>query len=359
VTARPAGPQAVAGGGDRRDRSLLDLAPDAFIACDADQAITFWNRGAEAMYGWSAQEATGRNVHDLISPDRAGEGAGMAGLAETGHWQGDARHRTRDGRSIAIEGRWNVVVDDTGAAVGLIGTSRDVTARQAIEEDLSRSNAELQQFANVASHDLAEPLRTIASFVQLLAQRYVGRLDADADEFIGFTLDGVKRMQALIQDLLSYSNVSQLDYDLATVDCDELVIEVGTALRAEEAISRSALPSIRADAGQLRRVFQNLIGNGLKFVPPDREPRVTVSADRRDACWQFSVADNGIGITAGDRDGIFKMFQRLHSQEEFPGTGMGLSICQRIVERHGGRLWVDSVEGRGSTFHFTIPDTGR
>jgi PAS domain S-box-containing protein len=337
-------------------RSLLELAPDAFIACDPDAIITFWNRGAEATYGWSAHEATGRNVHDLLTPNRAEPGAGLPGLVETGAWQGVGRHRTKNGRSIAVEGRWKVVRDGQGAPVGLIGTNRDVTSRRAIEDELSRSNAELLQFAYVASHDLAEPLRTVASFIQLLAQRYVGRLDADADEFIGFTLDGVKQMQTLIQDLLSYSNVSHLDYNLATVDCAELIAEVCAALHAEDAITHSDLPCVMADASQLRRVFQNLIGNGLKFVPPDRDPAITVAAHRREGCWQFSVADNGIGIAKEYRDQIFKMFLRLHNQDEFPGSGMGLSICQRIVERHGGQLWIESVEHEGSTFHFTIPD---
>jgi light-regulated signal transduction histidine kinase (bacteriophytochrome) len=219
---------------------------------------------------------------------------------------------------------------------------------------LARSNEELEQFAYVASHDLSEPLRTVAGFVQLLSQRYKGRLDADADEFIGFALDGVTRMQALIQDLLTYSRVSRLEYKLDTVDAGAMVADLAQANTGPGAVTWSALPIVQADPGQLRRVFQNLIGNGLKFVGPGREPHVHVSAAREGAKWCFAVKDNGIGVPARHHERIFKMFQRLHSQDDFPGTGIGLAVCQRIIERHGGEMWVESTEGVGSTFFFTL-----
>lgn len=222
-------------------------------------------------------------------------------------------------------------------------------------EELARSNDELAQFAHVASHDLSEPLRTVAGFVQLLAQRYQGRLDADADEFIGFALDGVTRMQALIQDLLTYSRVSRLEYKLDSVDAQAVVTELAEANSGPGAVTCSALPIVQADPGQLRRVLQNLIGNGLKFVPPGRAPHVRVSAARDGDKWCFAVEDNGIGVPAQHHERIFKMFQRLDSQDDFPGTGIGLAVCQRIIERHRGDIWVESTEGVGSTFFFTLP----
>ncbi|MEO8692308.1 MAG: ATP-binding protein [Acidimicrobiales bacterium] len=345
---------------DARFRSLLDLAPDAIIATDCELVITFWNRGAESIYGWTSDEAEGQSLDALI--DGVHEPDNFQDLLTVGHWEGEATHRTKDGGSTVIEGRWSVVNDDAGDPIGLIGAHRDVSARRAIEDQLAeqadqleRSNAELEQFAYVASHDLAQPLRTIAGFVQLLGARYKGRLDAEADEFIDFALEGVTRMQTMIQDLLTYSRVSRAEYNLVAVDTRALVEQLMETLGVGDAVTISSpLPRVLADAGQLERVFQNLITNALKFVPPDRTAQVDISALDDAGQWHFVVRDNGIGIAAEHRERIFKMFERLHNHEEYPGTGIGLSVCQRIVERHGGRIWLDSVEGEGSTFHFTL-----
>ncbi|MDQ1423262.1 MAG: two-component system, chemotaxis family, sensor kinase Cph1 [Acidimicrobiaceae bacterium] len=264
------------------------------------------------------------------------------------------------GRPVPLRVSFAPILDRAGAVEFGIAVLEDVTderlattllAHQA--EELARSNAELEQFAYVASHDLSEPLRSVAGFVQLLSQRYKGRLDDDADEFIGFTLEGVRRMQTLIQDLLTYSRVSRLDYERVPVDCNRLMAE---ALQAETFIHVSELPTVWGDAGQLRSVFQNLVANGLKFKAPGREPELWISAVRHDTSWEFCVADNGIGIAEQHRERVFKMFQRLHSQDDFPGTGMGLSICQRIVQRHGGKIWVENNHDHGSAFRFTLPD---
>ncbi len=228
-----------------------------------------------------------------------------------------------------------------------------------LNEELIRSNADLQQFAYVASHDLQEPLRMVASYTQLLARRYKGKLDADADEFIGYAVDGATRMQRLINDLLAYSRVTSQGKDFEEVDCDLLLEGVLSTLRLaiEEnhaVVTHGTLPKVTADPGQLGPLFQNLVINAIKFHGAE-PPKVHVSAERRDHEWVFSVRDNGIGVDPQYADRIFVIFQRLHNREEYPGTGIGLALCKKIVERHGGRIWVESEPGRGATFSFTLP----
>jgi light-regulated signal transduction histidine kinase (bacteriophytochrome) len=226
-------------------------------------------------------------------------------------------------------------------------------------EDLKRSNAELEEFAYVASHDLQEPLRMVASFTQLLAKRYQGKLDQDADEFIGFAVDGATRMQQLIQALLAYSRVGTHCKPLAPTDCNVILDIARTNLfkALEESgaeVSSEPLPTVLGDEVQLIQLFQNLIANALKFHGKAL-PVIRISAQEDNGDWRFAFRDNGIGIAPAHQDRIFKIFQRLHRRSEYPGTGIGLAICKKIVERHGGRLWVASEEGRGATFFFTIP----
>ncbi len=225
--------------------------------------------------------------------------------------------------------------------------------------ELQRSNAELEQFAYVASHDLQEPLRKVVGYTQLLGKRYRGQLDANADEFIAYAVDAASRMQLLIQDLLTYSRVGRLQKELASVDCETVLklvlrnlqplIEDNGAL-----VTHDPLPTVPADAGQVVQLFQNLIANAIKFHA-DQPPQVHVAARRDEHEWVFLVHDNGIGIEPQYADRIFRMFQRLHSREAYPGTGIGLAICQKIVQHHGGRIWVESQPGQGATFSFTIP----
>ncbi len=238
-----------------------------------------------------------------------------------------------------------------------------VKARQDLEEsvaELGRSNADLQQFAYVASHDLQEPLRMVSSYTQLLAKRYKGKLDADADEFIAFAVDGAGRMQKLIQDLLAYSRVStggrRFEPTSVGIVLNSALNNLLNAVKESRAeITHDPLPAVMGDEKQLVQLFQNLLSNAVKFSR-EQPPRIHVSAKRSVGEWVFSIHDNGIGIDPQYADRIFVIFQRLHTREEYPGTGIGLAICKKIVERHGGRMWVESELGKGATFYFTIPD---
>jgi light-regulated signal transduction histidine kinase (bacteriophytochrome) len=226
-------------------------------------------------------------------------------------------------------------------------------------EELARSNEELQQFAYVASHDLQEPLRMVASYTQLLARRYRDRLDEDGLEFIGFAVDGATRMQGLIQDLLAYSRVGTRGDEFGPVSL-EAALERGLANvkvgleESQAVVTHDPLPTVHGDLGQLTQLFQNLVGNAVKFRG-DEDPRVHISAQRHGPEWLISVADNGIGIEPEYAERIFIIFQRLHGKTEYPGSGIGLSICKKIITRHGGKIWVDGRPGAGSTFCFTLP----
>ena len=228
------------------------------------------------------------------------------------------------------------------------------------QEELARSNQDLEQFAYVASHDLQEPLRMVATYTQLLAERYRGRLDDNADKYIHYAVDGALRMQALVEDLLAFSRVGRQRADLQSTDCNvvvgKAVQNLQTALDESGAqVAHDHLPTVLADGSQLLQVFQNLIGNALKFRGPE-PPAIHVSASQTGREWVFSVADNGIGIAPEHAETIFVIFKRLHTRAEYPGSGIGLSICKKIIERQGGRIWVESQPGQGSTFKFTLPD---
>jgi signal transduction histidine kinase len=227
------------------------------------------------------------------------------------------------------------------------------------QEELARSNQDLEQFAYVASHDLQEPLRMVATYTQLLAERYRGKLDADADKYIHYAVDGALRMQKLVQDLLAFSRVGRQGFALESSDCNAVLQTAKANLEAAvqdsgAVIDCAQLPVVVADYSQLVQVFQNLIGNAIKFR--SSAPLVIrVKAQTRGKEWVFSVADNGIGIAAGQAENVFVIFRRLHTHAEYPGNGIGLSICKKIIEQHGGRIWVESEPGEGSVFQFTLP----
>jgi signal transduction histidine kinase/HAMP domain-containing protein len=227
--------------------------------------------------------------------------------------------------------------------------------------DLQRSNRELEQFAYVASHDLREPLRMVASYVQLLEHRYRDKLDADATQFINFAVEGARRMQALIDDLLAYARIETRAKPPAPIDLNRIVavvrenLQIATAEANATVAVDAQLPTVRGDDTQLTQLFQNLLGNALKFRRPDAPPKIAIHAERQKDDWLFCVSDNGIGIDPQYHERIFVIFQRLHSREQYPGTGIGLALCKKIVERHGGRIWVQSALGQGATFYFTLP----
>lgn len=276
----------------------------------------------------------------------------------------------KDGTYRWILARGFALRDGSGKPYRMVGSHLDLTewrrAQRELERtaaELRRSNEELEQFAYVASHDLQEPLRMVASYTQLLQRRYAAQLDAAANEFIDFAVDGAKRMQGFIQDLLHYSRVGagrpepqrvELDEILATAlhNLSVMIRETGADILADP------LPCVRGDARQLAQLFQNLLGNAMKFQRPGETPRIRVTAAREEEAgglWRIGIADNGIGIEPRFFERVFVIFQRLHSRDEYAGSGLGLAICKKIVERHGGRIWVDSQKGRGSVFFFTLP----
>jgi light-regulated signal transduction histidine kinase (bacteriophytochrome) len=272
--------------------------------------------------------------------------------------------RRKDGSDFPIE----IMLSPLESAEGILVTAaiRDITTRKDAEAhllqkmvELNRSNEELGQFAYIASHDLQEPLRMVASYTQLLSKRYKGKLDSDADDFITFAVDGASRMQRLIQDLLAYSRVSTKGNDLLDTSAEEALTQALINLRGalEESgavVTHEPLPAVMADEMQLIQLFQNLVGNAVKYQRPG-VARVHVSAARDDdEKWMFSVQDNGLGIDSQYFEKIFGVFQRLHKREEFTGTGIGLAICKKIVERHGGSISVESQLGQGSTFSFAL-----
>jgi PAS domain S-box-containing protein len=350
-------------------RGLLEAAPDAVVIVDADGIIRIVNRQTEVLFGFDRDDLVDKAVEVLL-PDRFR-------ARHLGHRQQySAQPRTRpmgmgmelfgrrqDGIEFPVEISLSPMHSRDGLLV--ISTIRDITSRKHVEQqlrataaDLARSNAELEQFAYVASHDLQEPLRMVASYTQLLARRYAGKLDSDADDFIGFAVEGARRMQDLINDLLAYSRVGTRPLQLQPVDIQRLAGEVVSDLHAaiDEAgasVSYDGLPIVRGDPTQLRQLFQNLVANAVKFRG-ERPPQVRITAERHDQSWQLGVHDNGIGIQPQYLERIFVLFQRLHTRAEYPGTGIGLAICRKIVERHGGRIWVESDPGQGATFWFTL-----
>lgn len=346
---------------------LLELAHDTIIVRDLESRVRSWNHGAAETYGWTAAEALGQVTHTLL---RAQYPEGLEALTEqlflTGDWEGELLHTRKDGEILVVESRQVLQRDEEGYPTGILEINRDVTARRRAErgleeraQELARSNADLEQFANVASHDLQEPLRMVASYTQLLARRYGGQLDERADRWIGYAVDGANRMQTLINDLLEYSRVGTRGGELSPVSTqaalDAALANLRIAIRESGAVvTQTPLPMVRGDGTQLGQLFQNLLGNAIKFRAA-QAPEIVVSARRDGEEWIFSVQDNGIGIAPEFAERIFIIFQRLHERERYPGTGIGLAICKRIVERHGGRIWLENAPGRGCTFFFTLP----
>lgn len=354
-------------GSEERYRTLVSSMDDGvFVA--SEERFVFANVAMARMLGYELDQFTGLQFPDVIDPEflatwveryrqRVAEGPEPLQFYEV-------RLLRRDGTAVWVELRANRVLFDGRRSV--LGIVRDITERKEAErallersEDLARSNADLEQFAYVASHDLQEPLRAVAGSVQLLQRRYRDQLDQAALEYIGHAVDGSVRMQQLIDDLLAFSRVGTRGETLAPASAgqalDRALHNLSVAIQESGAVvTQGPLPTLPADAAQLSSLFQNLISNAIKFRGP-RPPRIHVGATREGDVWTFTVSDNGIGIESRYFARIFGVFQRLHTRREYAGTGIGLAICRKIVERHGGRIWLDSVPGSGTTFSFTLP----
>ena len=355
--------------------AIVESSDDAVIGKNLDGIITSWNKGAERIYGFPARDMLGRSISRLALSDHQDEIPLIVERLKAGerieHYE--TRRLRKDDTIVDISLTVSPIKDEQGRIVGASAVGRDITlarrAEQALREaherlrerteELAQSYTELERFAYVASHDLQEPARTVATFCELLQRRCKEQLDDRALEWTGFAMDGARRMQRLIADLLEYSRVQTRTRSFEPTECAAAVDEALENLRASiqetrARVTQDALPNVSADASQLVQVFQNLIGNALKFHG-DRRPRVHISAERRDREWVFSVRDNGVGIEPQHRDQIFEVFRRLQPQGKYPGTGIGLAICKRVVERHRGKLWVESTPGRGSVFYFSLP----
>ncbi len=353
-----------------RYRGLLEAAPDAMVVVNERGEIVLLNLRAEKQFGYRRDELLGQKVMNiipegfaerLIADDLRSAEDALAQQIGTGI---ELIGRRKDGSEFPIE----LMLSPLGSADGILVTAaiRDITTRKMASElllqkveELYHSNEELAQFAYIASHDLQEPLRMVASYTQLLSKRYKGKLDFDADEFIAFAVDGASRMQRLIQDLLAFSRVGTKGKDLLDTRSEgalqQALINLRGAIEESGAlVTHDPLPTVMADEMQLIQLFQNLVGNAVKYQRPG-VPRVHISAARNGGKkWIFSVQDNGLGIDSQYFERIFGMFQRLHKREEFAGTGIGLAICKKIVERHGGGISVESQLGHGSIFRFTL-----
>jgi PAS domain S-box-containing protein len=345
----------------------VESTSDAVGISDAQGRHFFQNQALSNLFGYAtAEELQAAGGGPIVVKDPAVAKEMFERITSGKSWAGELEMVTKSGRVFPAYERADAVLDNEGKVIGLIGIISDITVRKAAEAqlqltlaDLERSNQELEQFAYVASHDLQEPLRMVASYTQLLAQRYEGQLDAKANKYIHYAVDGALRMQALINDLLTYSRVGTQGQPLAPTDTQAVLGEAlrnltATIAESQAVITNANLPTVRADAAQLVLVFQNLLANAIKFRGQDL-PRVHISAQERPGEWVFAVQDNGIGIAPQHAERVFVIFQRLHTREEYPGTGIGLAVCQRIVERHGGKIWFTSAPGNGSTFFFTVP----
>ena len=363
--------------------AIVESSDDAIIGKSLDGIVTSWNGGAEKMFGFPAGEILGQPILGFIPPERHDEEKDVLAMIRRGetlkHYE--TERMCRDGRRIDVSITVSPIRDKQGRVIGASKIARDITERKRADGEirrlnetlearitertaqLQRSNQELGQFAYVASHDLQEPLRMVVGYVQLIEQRLAGKLDAETREFMGFAMDGALRMQRLIRDILAYSRVTTKGRPLSPVDSAAVLKDALAQLasRIDETgaeIDAQPLPMVMADSTQLMQLFQNLIGNAVKFCK-DHPPRVRVEAAHEPGRWRFSVTDNGIGIAPEYRGRLFVIFKRLHTRREYPGTGIGLAICKRIIERHGGEIGVESAADGGSVFWFTLSEERR
>lgn len=342
--------------------TLMDSIPDLIFFKDPQSRYLGFNRAFAAYCGRTEADMAGKTDDEFVDPetaefyrtkDRAAMAAGRPSLNE--EWIDYS-----DGRRVLLETIKAPILDGGGTLLGMVGISRDITGRKQAEERLRRAHYDLEMVTAVAAHDLQEPARTIASFLQLLQMRYGGKLGDDADQYISYAVEGAHRMRAQLAGLLEYSLIDRGDTVFPPVDTAAVLNQALEGLRprieeTQATVTQAGLPVLNGDAGQLRVLFGHLLGNALKFRHPERKPDVHVSGTRRNATWELAFEDNGIGIEQEYWDKIFVVFQRLHPLNRYEGTGIGLAICRKIVERHGGQIRVESRPGQGSTFFVTLP----
>ena len=351
-------------------RQTFELATAGIAHVDLSGRFMKVNRRLCEILGYGEQELIGRPVKEISHPEDRNLTDSQRMRVRSGEKHSvrfEKRYIRKSGAIVWVDLSVALACDASGVPQYEIALFNDITERKKAEaalreahEELKRSNAELEQFAYVASHDLQEPLRMVSSYTQLLMRRYGDKLDGDAKDFTAFIVDGATRMKQLIEDLLAYSRVGTRDKNFKPVDAESSLKRALTNLRAAiqdsgATVTQDKLPTIPCDEVQLAQLFQNLIGNALKFRKPDVAPAVHVGAAEQGAEWEFMVRDNGVGIEPQYFERIFMVFQRLHDKGEYPGTGIGLAIVKKVVERHGGRIWVQSQPGAGTTFHFTMP----
>ncbi|HCJ66140.1 MAG TPA: two-component sensor histidine kinase [Elusimicrobia bacterium] len=348
-------------------RLITDSLPVLISYIDSEQRYRFNNKTYEEWFGHSSKEIYGKHIRDVLGEQAyqtVSKYIETVLSGETITYEDYVPYK--DGGMRYIKASYIPHFDEQKKVKGYFSLVSDITGRKQAEEnlrktlaELERSNKELEQFAYVASHDLQEPLRMVASFVSLLEKRYGDKLNTEAKEFINYAVEGSNRLQKLINDLLVYSRLSTRGKSFEPVDCHsilgQIIVNLSVAIEENQAIiTNDDLPNVMADSSQMVQLFQNLIENAIRFRSKEN-PQIHISATEKGDEWVFSVRDNGIGIDPEHFERIFVIFQRLNPRADYPGAGMGLSICKKIVERHGGKIWVNSEPAKGSTFYFTIP----
>ena len=348
-----------------RYRHIVETTTEGIWIFDDNDVITFINPQMENLLGYKEEELLGLKVTEFIVDEELADHKEKKILRKTGTIPAyERRFKRKDGSIIWVFGAGTAYIDEQYFK-GYFSMFTDITEKKKLEQrlnnylyDLERSNKELEQFAYVASHDLKEPLRMVSSYTQLLAERYKDKLDQDAKDFIGFAVDGAVRMQSLINDLLAYSRINIEGKKIEKINMEEILEEAKTniatsILEKHALILNEKLPVVEGVKSQLVQLMQNLINNGIKFS--NKNVQINISVKENHSEFTFCIKDNGIGIEKQYFDKIFMIFQRLHTREEFQGTGIGLAICKRIIDKHRGKIWVESEPGKGSSFYFTLP----
>jgi len=375
----------------RERASLLDLTHDTVFVRDMNNVITYWNRGAQELYGWSSQEAVGQVSHELARTNFSEPLDEInSKLLGTGRWEGELIHTTRDGARVVVASRWSLQRDERGNPAAILETNNNITERKRAEEALRRSrdelevkvkertaelgkmnvdlqsvNQELEAFAYSVSHDLRAPVRHIAGFTELLQKHADRVLDDKSRHHIGMILDAASRMGSLVDDLLAFSRIGRAETQKTTINLEQLVKavigEIAPDTQARKIIWRiGALPICYGDPSLLRLVFSNLVSNAVKFTRTRPEAEIEIGwLNHTPEELVVFIKDNGVGFDMKYKDKLFGVFQRLHSQEAFEGTGIGLATVQRIVDRHGGRVWAEALVNNGATFYVGLPKPGK